>query len=89
MLANPLTKALIPKVFHEHTAHMEINVMSLLHANNTSAIQMKANPVYHKQTKYIEVNCHSIQEVYDRRVVTLPHALTSIQTTDIFIKSLT
>jgi len=24
MLANPLTKGLIPKVFHEHIAHMSI-----------------------------------------------------------------
>ncbi|RDX64211.1 hypothetical protein CR513_57262, partial [Mucuna pruriens] len=30
MLADPLTKRLIPKVFHEHTAHMEIKLMILL-----------------------------------------------------------
>ena len=26
MLANPLTEGLIPKVFHEHIAHMDITV---------------------------------------------------------------
>ena len=32
-----------------------------LYANNTSAIQIVANPVYHDCTKHIEVDCHSIR----------------------------
>ena len=31
-----------------------------LHADNTSAIQIAANPIYHEHTKHIEVDCHSI-----------------------------
>ena len=30
MLADPLTKALVPKVFHEHTAHMSVVPNSIL-----------------------------------------------------------
>jgi len=59
-----------------------------LHADNTSAIQIAANPIYHERTKHIEVDCHSIREAYDRRVITLPHVSTSVQIADIFTKSL-
>ena len=30
MLADPLTKGLIPKVFHEHTARMGVNICDAL-----------------------------------------------------------
>ena len=30
MLADPLTKGLVPKVFHEHTAHMGVTPYSTL-----------------------------------------------------------
>ena len=60
-----------------------------LHANNTSAIQIAANPVYHERTKHIEVDCHSIREAYDRQAITLPHISTTLQIADIFTKSMT
>ena len=60
-----------------------------LHANNTSAIQIAANPIFHEQTKHIEVDCHSIREAFDGGVITLPHISTVLQTADVFTKALT
>ena len=59
-----------------------------LHADNTSAIQIMANPVYHERTKHIEVDCHSISEAYEARVITLPHISIDLQIVDIFTKAL-
>ena len=50
-----------------------------LHADNTSSIKIASNPVYHEHTKHIEVDCHSIREAYNRKVITLPYVSTSIQ----------
>lgn len=60
-----------------------------LHADNTSAIQIAANPIYHERTKHIEVDCHFIREAYDHQVITLPHISTALQIADIFTKSMT
>ena len=60
-----------------------------LYVDNTSAIQIATNPIYHERTKHIEVDCHSIREAYDRRIITLPYVSTSVQLADVLTKSLT
>jgi hypothetical protein len=62
---------------------------STLHADNISAIQIATNLVYHKRMKHIEVDCHSIREALDTRVISLPHVSTDLQIVDVFTKVMT
>ena len=60
-----------------------------LHADNTSAIQIATNPIFHERTKHIEVDCHFIRDTLESRVISLPHISFDLQVTDIFTKALT
>ncbi|RVW99372.1 Retrovirus-related Pol polyprotein from transposon RE1 [Vitis vinifera] len=60
-----------------------------LHADNTSAIQIGTNPIFHVRTKHIEVDCHSIRDTLESRVISLPHISSDLQVANIFTKALT
>ena len=59
-----------------------------LHGDNTGAIRIIENPVFHECTKHIEVNCHFIRDELKRDVISLPHVPTELQFADIFTKGL-
>ena len=60
-----------------------------LYADNTSAIQIGTNPVFHERTKHIEVFCHSILDTLESRVIYLHHISSDLQVADVFTKALT
>ena len=60
-----------------------------LYVDNTSAIQIVANPIYHERTKYIEVDCYSIREALDSHIISLPYISTTLQIADVFTKATT
>lgn len=60
-----------------------------LHADNTNAIQIAANPLFLERTKYIEVDCHSIREAFNTRIISLPHVSTDLQIAYVFTKAMT
>ena len=44
-----------------------------LHCNNTIAMHIASNIVYHELTKHIEVNCHFMREKGDKKEIKLKH----------------
>ena len=42
-----------------------------LHADNTNAICTAENSILHERTKHIEIDCHYIHDVLERKIITL------------------
>ncbi|XXG45960.1 hypothetical protein AAC387_Pa02g0911 [Persea americana] len=59
-----------------------------LYADNTSAIRITENPIFHECTKHIKVDCHFIHDELKRDVISLPHVSTELQIADILTKGL-
>ena len=60
----------------------------LLWCDNVSALAITSNPVYHAQTKYIEVDYHFVHEKVLRRDLLVKFISTHDQLADLFTKGL-
>jgi len=59
-----------------------------LFVDNTGALQLATNPVFHERSKHIEVDCHYIREKVLDHSLSLSHLATQEQLADLFTKPL-
>jgi hypothetical protein len=68
--------------------HEEVFDPMVIYSDNLSSIQLAKNPVFHAQTKHIEVHYHFVWERVLSGEVDLQYVPTDRQTADIFTKPL-
>ncbi|PKU68003.1 Retrovirus-related Pol polyprotein from transposon TNT 1-94 [Dendrobium catenatum] len=56
--------------------------------DNTSAIALANNPIFHARTKHIEVDCHFIRDCIKKNKISVHHISTEDQLADLFTKAL-
>ncbi|PKU75882.1 Retrovirus-related Pol polyprotein from transposon TNT 1-94 [Dendrobium catenatum] len=68
--------------------HIPQTIPTTIYCDNTSAIALANNPVYHARTKHIDVDCHFIRDCIQAKHLTVHHICTKDQIADIFTKNL-
>jgi hypothetical protein len=78
--------AWLPKLLGDLGLHVDRHVV--IYCDNLSNIQLARNPVFHAQTKHIEVHYHFIREKVLAGEIDLIYVSTEDQVVDIFTKVL-
>lgn len=67
---------------------IEVQLPIPLYCDNTSAIHISENPVFHERTKHIEIDCHFIREKVQSGLLTTRCISIFSQLADLFTKAL-
>ncbi|PKU76601.1 Retrovirus-related Pol polyprotein from transposon TNT 1-94 [Dendrobium catenatum] len=68
--------------------HIPQKSPTIIYCDNTSAIALANNPVYHARTKHIDVDCHFIRDCIRSNHLAVHHICTNDQIADVFTKPL-
>ncbi|KAJ9551410.1 hypothetical protein OSB04_015455 [Centaurea solstitialis] len=59
-----------------------------VYCDNQVAVHIAENPVFHERTKHIELDCHTVREKLQSKLIVLCHLRSTDQLADIFTKPL-
>lgn len=71
-----------------HDLHIDIFPPATLYCDNVAALDIAANPVFHKRTKHIELDCHLVHDKILVGQVVTAHVASSAQLADLLTKPL-
>ena len=61
---------------------------TMIHCDNQSCVQMSMNPVFHDNSKHIEIRYHFIRDMVQKGAVELQYIPTNDQTADVLTNTL-
>lgn len=67
---------------------MEVEHISMILSDSTSATAIAANPVYHSKTKHFEIDIHFIKDKVIKEEIEINYVANRYQITDILTKPL-